>query len=416
MNQRYALVLIGALALPAFRAGAANQPEDTTAALGWNTLQIHSSQTLAGAAPNQYSAKNLFDPDPAKAWVFHAEERYPRSSEIKNPAVLTLTLAQPSSLFAIALTPGYLKSAATQFQNASPKSVLVSLYRPHEDKPFETRRFSLAYHAREYSFPQLQKELKTVAFNDPSEDRITGKSDNALNTSERLLLLNASGAKVAKITLEIPSIEAGAKYTDTAISKLRLLDRQASRNSPEYGLSQYIAHNLDAAAHSLSENQYCLSYTDKNAWPRLQNHPCAGPAPKLQQGQADQGIDDIIFTRKDPATQEYQVPLTTALRDAHSTRQNGMKRMRLAAADVANNELILSKNSRGELRALSGLTLTQAFLANRTDGLGKAYLQPQDSAYFFFAYSRLQFTPANSGYQLSVYGPTGSQEAQWAIR
>ncbi|WP_047250069.1 hypothetical protein [Chromobacterium subtsugae] len=416
MNHRYAFIAIGVLALSAARADAANQAEDASVDLGWNTLQLHASQTLAGLTPGQYSVKNLFDPSPAKAWVFHGEQTFRYSEQISNPATLTLTLAKPSSLFAVALTPGYAKSAATQFQNASPKNVTISLYRPHEDKPFETRRFALSYHAREYSLPQLQRELKTVAFTNQTDDKITGKSDNALNSAERLLLINAGDAEIAKLELKISTIEPGAKFTDVAVSKLRLLDRQASQNSAELRLARFIARDLDNAAKQLAATPRCLVYTEQNAWPQLTNRACTGPAAQLQQGQADQGVDDIILTRKDAASQQYQVPFAVALRDAQTTGSGRNRQLRLSAADMAGSELILGKNANGQLQALSGLALTQAFLANRADGFGKAYLQPQDSPYFFFAYSRPQFTPDKDGYQLSIYGPAGRQEAQWATR
>ncbi|MEO4028948.1 hypothetical protein ABH313_12995 [Chromobacterium vaccinii] len=415
MHHRYAIIAIGALALSA-AAGAANQPEDVSVDLGWNTLQLHASQTLAGSTPAQYSAKNLFDASPAKAWVFHGEQTSRESEQIANPATLTLTLAKPSPLFAVALTPGYAKSAATQFQNASPKSVTISLYRAHEDKPFEMRRFALSYHAREYSLPQLQRDLKTVAFTNQSDDKITGKSDNALNTAERLLLINAGGTEVAKLELKISAIEPGAKFTDVAISKLRLLDRQAGQNSAEFRLARFIARDLEKAARQLAASPRCLVYTEQNAWPLLSDRACTGPAAQLQQGQADQGLDDVILARKDAASRKYQVPFAVALRDAQASGAGGNRRLRLSPADVAGNELILGKNAGGQLQALSGLALTQAFLANRADGYGKAYLQPQGSPYFFFAYARPQFTPDKDGYQLSIYGPAGRQEAQWATK
>ncbi|MCD4506213.1 hypothetical protein LQR30_19235 [Chromobacterium piscinae] len=62
------------------------------------------------------------------------------------------------------------------------------------------------------------------------------------------------------------------------------------------------------------------------------------------------------------------------------------------------------------------MALTQAMLANRHDGLDKPYLQPQDSAYFFFGYARLQLDPAAGGYRPSVYGPAGRQDAAWPPR
>lgn len=417
MNHRYAFILIGTLlALPASRASMVNQQEDASVALSWNTLKVHASQTLASPIPEQYSAKNLFDPDPAKAWVFHAEEQYHQAEAIKNPATLTLTLTKPSALFAITLSPGYAKSVATQFQNASPKSVTVSLYRPHDEKPFETSRFVLSYHAREYSLAQLQKELKTVAFTDQTDDRITGKSDNPLNSAERMLLINPGSAQIAKVELKVTTMEHGAKFTDLAISKIRLLDRQADQDTAEYRLAQFISSDLGSATRKLNDTPRCITYTDRNPWPVLSNRSCTGPAPQLQQGQADRGMDDVILTRKDPATQQFQVPFAIALRDAQSNTSAGKKYLRVSSIDVANNELLLSKDARGQLRALSGLTLTQAFLANHADGFGKAYLQPQDNPYFFFAYSRLQFIPTNGGYQLGVYGPAGSQEAQWVTR
>ncbi|QEL54867.1 hypothetical protein [Chromobacterium paludis] len=416
MNHRYAFIAIATLALSTPPADAANQAEDVSVNLGWNMLQLHASQTLAGSTPVQYSAKNLFDPSPAKAWVFHGEPISRDSEQIANPATLTLTLMKPSSLFAVALTPGYAKSAATQFQNASPKSVTISLYRSHEDKPFETRRFALSYHAREYSLPQLQRELKTVAFSNQSDDKITGKSDNALNSAERLLLVNAGGAQIAKLELKISAIEPGAKFTDVAVSKLRLLDRQADQSSAEFRLARFITRNLDKASKQLVGASHCLVYTEENPWPLLSNHACTSQAAKLQQGQADQGVDDVILSRKDPASRQYQVPFAIALRDAQASGTGNNRRLRLSAADVANNELILGKNAGGQLQALSGLALTQAFLANRTDGFDKAYLQPQASPYFFFAYARPQFTPYKDGYQLSIYGPAGHQEAQWATK
>ncbi|MDN0075985.1 hypothetical protein QU481_13925 [Crenobacter sp. SG2303] len=416
MNHPHTFILISIFALATTRASAANQPEDTSVELSWNTLKVHANQTLASSIPGQYSVKNLFDPDTAKAWVFHAEEQYRQAEEIKNPAILTLTLAKPSTLFAIALSPGYAKSAATQFQNASPKNVTVSLYRLNDDRPFETHRFTLSYHAREYSLPQLKKELKTIAFTDQTGERITGKSDNPLNSTERMLLINPGSAQIAKVELRIATMEHGAKFTDLAISKLRLLDQEADQKTAEYRLAQFISHDLDSAARKLNDTPRCITYTDKNTWPLLSNRSCTGPAPQLQQGQAEQGIDDVILTHKDPATQQYQVPFSIALRDAQSSISAGKKNLRVSSTDVANNELVLSKDPHGQLRALSGLTLTQAFQANRAEGFNKAYLQPQDNPYFFFAYSRLQFVPTNGGYQLDVYGPAGSQEAQWATR
>ncbi|SCK08475.1 hypothetical protein [Vogesella sp. LIG4] len=416
MNHRYTIILITIFSLATTRASAANQPEDTSVELSWNTLRIHANQTLASSVPGQYSVKNLFDPDPAKAWVFHVEEQYHQAEEIKNPATLTLMLARPSALFAIALSPGYAKSTTTQFQNASPKSVTVSLYRSNDDRPFETHRFTFSYHAREYSLPQLKKELKNVAFTDQTGERITGKSDNLLNSAERMLLINPGSAQIAKVELGIAIMERGAKFSDLAISKLRLLDRQADQNTAEYRLAQFISGDLNNAARKLNDTPRCITYTDKNPWPLLSNHSCAGPSPQLQQGQADQGIDDVILTRKDTATQQYQVPFVIALRDALSSVSAGKKNLHVSSTEVASHELILSKDSSGQLRALSGLTLTQAFQANRASGFNKAYLQPQDNPYYFFSYSRLQFIPTNGGYQLGVYGPAGSQEVQWVTR
>jgi hypothetical protein len=416
MNHRYTFILISIFALTPYRAGAANQPEDTAVELGWNTLKVHANQTLTSAIPGQYSVKNLFDADPARAWVFHAEEQYHQAEIIKNPATLTLTLNKPSALFAITLSPGYTKSTATQFQNASPKSVIVDLYRSNEDRPFESRRFTLSYHAHEYSLPQLKKELKNVAFTDQTDERITGKSDNPLNSTERMLLINPGSAQIAKVELRITTMEHGAKFTDLAISKLRLLDRQADQNTAEYRLAQFISEDLNNAARKLNDTPRCITYTDKNPWPLLRNHSCSGPAPQLQQDQAGQGMDDVILTRKDTATQQYQVPFAIALRDTQSSVSVGKKYLRVSNAEVAANELILSKDPGGQLRALSGLTLTQAFQANRSEGFNKAYLQPQNNPYYFFSYSRLQFVQTNRSYQLSVYGPMGSQEVQWVIR
>ncbi|NWK80372.1 hypothetical protein [Aquitalea sp. LB_tupeE] len=413
MNHRHICTAIGIFSLISFNAYAANQPEDTAVELGWNTLNVHVNQTLASTIPGQYSIKNLFSADPARAWVFHAEEQYPKAEIIKNPAILTLTLTKPSSLFAIVLSPGYSKSTATQFQNASPKSVIVSLYRQNDTKPFESRRFTLSYHAREYSLPQLKKELKNVAFTDQTDDRITGKSENLLNSAERMLLINPDNAQIAKVELKITTMEHGAKYTDLAISKLKLFDRQAHQNSAEYRLNHFIMNEMNNAAKKLNDSPRCISYTDRNPWPKLNNYACSGPAAQLLQGQADQGTADVILTRKDIATQQYQVPFFIALSDAQSSIAAGKKYLRVSAGDIANSELILSKDSANQLQALSGLTLTQAFQANRSDGLNKAYLQPQNESYYFFSYSRLQFTPSNSGYKVNIYGPTGSQEESW---
>ena len=413
MNHRHICTAIGIFSLISFSANAANQPEDTAVELGWNTLNVHVNQTLASTTPGQYSIKNLFGADPARAWVFHAEEQYPKAEIIKNPAILTLTLTKPSSLFAIVLTPGYSKSTATQFQNASPKSVFVNLYRPNDTKPFESRRFTLSYHAREYSLPQLKRELKNVAFTDQTDDRITGKSENLLNSAERMLLINPDNAQIAKVELKITTMEHGAKFTDLAISKLKLFDRKVHQNSTEYQLSRFVMNDMNDAAQKLNDSPRCISYTDRNPWPKLNNYACSGPAAQLQQGQADQGTADVILTRKNIATQQYQVPFFIALRDAQSSISAGKKYLRVTAGDVANNELILSKDSTNQLQALSGLTLTQAFQANRSDGLNKAYLQPQYEPYYFFSYSRLQFTPINSGYKVNIYGPTGSQEESW---
>lgn len=413
MSRPHTFILISIFSLLSSSANAVNQPEDTAVELGWNTLNIHANQTLASAMPGQYSIKNLFDADPARAWVFHAEEQYPKAEIIKNPAILTLTLAKPSSLFAIVLTPGYSKSTATQFQNASPKNVSVSLYRPNDTKPFENHLFTFSYHAREYSVPQLKKELKNIAFTDQTDDRITGKSDNLLNSAERMLLINPSNAQIAKVELKITTMERGAKFTDIAISKLKLFDRKTHLNSAEYRLNRFIMDDINSATKKLNDSPRCISYTDKNLWPKLNNYACSGPTAQLQQGQADQGMEDVILTRKDIATQQYQVPFFIALRDAQSSISAGKKYLRVSAGDVANSELILSKDSANQLQALSGLTLTQAFQANRSEGLNRAYLQPQNEPYYFFSYSRLQFIPSNSGYKVSIYGPTGNQEEPW---
>lgn len=416
INYRHIFIPISIFSLTSTCTYATNQPEDTAVELGWNTLNIHANQTLASTIPGQYSVKNLFTSDPARAWVFHAEEQYPKAGIIKNPAILTLTLTKPSTLFAIVLSPGYSKSTATQFQNASPKSIIVSSYRPNDTKPFESRRFTFSYHAREYSLPQLKRELKNVAFTDQIDDRITGKSENLLNSAERMLLINPSSAQIAKVEIRITTMEHGAKFTDLAISKLRLLDRQADQNTAEYRLTQFISEDLNNAARKLNDTPRCISYTDRNLWPKLNNYACSGPAAQLQQGQANQGMEDVILTRKDIATQQYQIPFVIALRDAQSSISAGKKYLRVSADDVANSELILSKNSANQLQALSGLTLTQAFQANRSDGLNKAYLQPQNEPYYFSSYSRLQFTPSNSSYEISIYGPTGSQEESWLIQ
>ncbi|WP_155416899.1 hypothetical protein [Chromobacterium violaceum] len=396
-------------------AHASDHPDNAAVTLGWNTLQLHADQTLAGTHSGQYSVKNLFDPDPAKAWVFHAERLYPQSENIK-PIALTLTLARPSPLFAIALTPGYAKSAATQFQNASPKLVKISLYRAGEAKPFESRLFKLAYHARQYSAAQLRREQGDIAFSDQSDQRVIGKSDNALNTAERLLLINPGAEAVARLELRVSAIEAGAKYTDTAIGKLRLLDRQAHGQSAEYQLAQYVGRDLDAQLGGLDDGKLCLAYSGQTPWPALRHQACSAPAPRVQIGQADQGLDDIFFTRQDPASGAYQVPFTTALRDTQMRQENGKRRLRASAADLQSHEWILARDSQGALRAWSGMALTQAFLANRRDGMDKAYLQPQDSAYFFFGYARLQLDPAAGGYRPTVYGPAGRQDAAWPPR
>ncbi|KUM04018.1 hypothetical protein AWB61_15880 [Chromobacterium sp. F49] len=374
---------------------------------------MHADQTLAGANAGQYSAKNLFDPNPAKAWVFHAQQRYTQSEEI-TPVALTLTLTRPSSLFAIALTPGYAKSAATQFQNASPKLVKISLYRAGEAKPFEARLFKLAYHARQYPLAQLRRQLGDTAFIDQTDDFITGKSDSALNTAERLLLINPGDEPVAKVELSVSVIEAGAKYTDTAISKLRLLDRQADGQSAEYRLAQYIERDLDTQLQRLNGSPLCLTYSTQKPWPMLMRHACS--APRVQIEHADDGQDDILFTRRDPLSGEYQIPFATALRDGQTRITNGERHLRVSAADLQNQEWILTRDSQGALRAWSGMALTQAFLANRRDGMEKAYLQPQDSAYFFFAYARLQLALSPAGYRPSVYGPAGRQDVAWPPR
>ena len=409
------LILLCFLILSTTQAFAGDAAENAAISLGWNTLQLHADQTLAGANPGQYSVKNLFDPNPAKAWVFHAERPYPQSEDIK-PVALTLTLAHPSPLFAIALTPGYAKSSATQFQNASPKLVKISLYRAGEAKPFESRLFKLAYHARQYTAAQLHRELGDTAFVDQTDDLITGKSDNALNTAERLLLINPGAEAVAKVELRVSAIEAGAKYTDTAIGKLRLLDRQVHGQSAEYQLAQYVERDLDAQLGRLDGGKLCLAYSAQNPWPMLEHRSCAAPAPRVQIGQADQGLDDIFFTRQDPASGAYQVPFTTALRDAQMREENGKRRLRVNTVDLRNHEWILARDSQGALRAWSGMALTQAFLANRIDGMDKAYLQPQDSAYFFFGYVRLRLDPTADGYRPSVYGPAGRQDAAWPPR
>ena len=409
---RHLLTLLCALILPTTQTCAADTAENAAISLGWNTLQLHADQTLVGANAGQYSAKNLFDPSPAKAWVFHAEQRYKQSEEI-TPVTLTLTLARPSSLFAIALTPGYAKSAATQFQNASPKLVKISLYRAGEAKPFETRLFKLSYHARQYPLAQLRRQLGNTAFIDQADDFITGKSDNALNTAERLLLINPGGEPIAKVELSVSAIEAGAKYTDTSIGKLRLLDRQAHSQSTEYRLTQYIASDLDAQLRKLNDGTLCLAYSVQQAWPVLARHACSAPAPRAQTGQGDEGLEDILFTRRDPASGEYQIPFTAALRDAQMRLEDGKRHLHASGADLQSHEWILARNSQGALRAWSGMALTQAFLANRRDGMDKAYLQPQDSAYFFFGYARLQLDPAAGGYRPSVYGPVGRQDAAW---
>lgn len=396
-------------------AHAGDPPDNAAVTLGWNTLQLHADQTLASPHPGQYSVKNLFDPDPAKAWVFHAEQPYPQSEDIK-PVALTLTLAHPSPLFAIALAPGYAKSAATQFQNASPKLVKISLYRAGEAKPFETRLFKLSYHARQYSAAQLRRKQGDIAFADQSDQRVIGKSDNALNSAERLLLINPGAEAVAKLELRVSAIEAGAKYTDTAIGKLRLLDRQAHGQSAEYRLAQYVGRDLDAQLDGLDDGKLCLAYSGQTPWPALRHQACSAPAPRVQIGQADQGLDDIFFTRQDPASGEYQIPFTAAMRDAQTRMEGSKRHLRVSAADLQNQEWILARDSQGALRAWSGMALTQAMLANRRDGMDKAYLQPQDSAYFFFGYARLQLDPAAGGYRPSVYGPSGRQDAAWPPR
>lgn len=417
MIHRLAYVIsFSALVLFAPHAAATNQAEDATVTLSGNTLTVHANQTLIGSVPGQYSVKNLFDADPTKAWVFHGEEQYPKAEQIKNPGVLTLTLSHPSALFAIILTPGYNKSASTQFQNASPRSILVSLYRQNDDKPFEKRLFVLNYHAREYSLPALQKELKTITFVDQTDDRITGKSDNQINSAERMLLINHSGAQITKIELNIPTIEHGAKFTDVAISKLRLLDGQADQNTPEYKLAQFIRNDFNHAVHELTEAPRCIVYTAQNPWPLLQNRTCTAPAPKVQLGGADQGMDDVILTRQDPTSHEYQIPFQIALRDAMSTTSGKKRSLSVSGDEVATKEIILDKSAAGQFRALSGLALTQVFLANRQDGLNKAYMQTQDDPYFFFAYSRLQFTTNNDGYQIDIYGPVGNQEVKWTTK
>ncbi|MCD4498966.1 hypothetical protein [Chromobacterium vaccinii] len=411
----YRLIACSLFSLFLPNAHATVHPGNVAIALGWNTLQLHADQTLAGANPGQYSVKNLFDPSPAKAWVFHAERPHPQSEDIK-PVALTLTLAHPSPLFAIALAPGYAKSSSTQFQNASPKLVKISLYRAGEAKPFESRLFKLAYHARQYSAAQLHRELGNTAFVDQTDGLITGKSDNALNTAERLLLINPGAEAVAKVELRVSAIEAGAKYTDTAISKLRLLDRQVHGQSAEYQLAQYVERDLDGQLGRLDGGKLCLAYSAQNPWPMLEHRSCSSPAPRAQIGQADQGLDDIFFTRQDPASDAYQVPFTIALRDAQMRLEDGKRRLRVSAADLRNHEWVLARDSQGALRAWSGMALTQAFLANRIDGMGKAYLQPQDSAYFFFGYARLRLDPAAGGYRPSVYGPAGRQNAAWPPR
>ncbi|MEN7432911.1 hypothetical protein VA599_19360 [Chromobacterium sp. TRC.1.1.SA] len=393
-------------------AHASDHPDNAAVTLGWNTLQLHADQTLASPHPGQYSVKNLFDPDPAKAWVFHAEQPYPQSEDIK-PVALTLTLAHPSPLFAIARAPGYAKSAATQFQNASPKLVKISLYRAGEAKPFETRLFKLSYHARQYSAAQLRREQGGIAFADQSDQRVIGKSDNALNTAERLLLINPGGEPIAKVELSVSAIKAGAKYTDTSIGKLRLLDRQAHSQSTEYRLTQYIASDLDAQLRKLNDGTLCLAYSVQQAWPVLARHACSASAPRAQTGQGDEELEDILFTHRDSASGEYQIPFAAALRDAQTRMEGGKRHLRVSAADLQNQEWILARDSQGALRAWSGMALTQAMLANRRDGMDKAYLQPQDSAYFFFGYARLQLDPAAGGYRPSVYGPAGRQDAAW---
>lgn len=408
------------LALFVTHARAANQAENVTVALPWNTLTIHANQTLVGSTPNQYSVKNLFDPDLEKAWVFHGEEEYYHAEQIKNPAVLTLMLSHPSALFAIMLTPGYNKSTATQFQNSSPRNVLVKLYRLNDAKPFESRRFLLSYSAREYSMSILQKELKNVEFVNQTDDSVYGKSDNSINSAERMLLVNHGSVPVAKIELEISTIAHGAKFTDVAISKLRLLDRQADQNTPEYRLLEFIDHDLDHAVHALAEAPRCLVYTAQNPWLLLRDQACTGPAPKVQFSGPDQDNDayneDVIVTRRDPVTHEYQIPFSIALRDAMSTTTEKMRNLRVNAGDIRTGELILGKSSAGQFQAVSGLTLTETFVANQHNGMNRAYKQNQDVMPLFFDYSRLKFVEDGGRYLLGVYGPVGSEEVKWIIK
>lgn len=402
-----------ALILLASYASAINKPEDVTIAVPGNTLTVHTNQTLVSSAPGQYSVKNLFDADPEKAWVFHGEEQYPKALQIKNPGVVTLRLSKPSALFAIMVTPGYNKSAVTQFQNASPRSILVSLFRSDDDKAFEKRLFVLNYHAREYSQSALQKEFKNVTFVDQTDNRITGKSDNPINSAERMLLINPNAIPIAKIELNIATIEHGAKFTDVAISKLRLLDEQADRDTAEYKLAQFIHHDFNKAAHDLAETPRCLVYTAQNLWPLLREQACTAPEPTVQLGLANQGKDDIVLTRQDPASREYQIPFPIALRDAISNTSGKKRSLNVSRDDITAKELIIGKSATGKFRALSGLALTQVFLANRHDGVNKAYMQTQDDPFFFFIYSRLLFAANDNGYQIGIYGPVGNQESQW---
>jgi len=398
-------------------AEAINRPEDAKITLSGNTLHIHASQTLVGSNPDQYSVKNLFDQDPAKAWVFHGEEKYKLANDLKAPVVVTMTLSRPSPLFAIMMTPGYNKSTTTQFQNSSPRTIVVSLYRPNEAKPFESKRFMLSYHARDYKFSALKQELKTVEFNDQTDNNIIGKSDNRINSAERMLLINPTGGAVAKVEIAISAIERGAKFTDVAISKLRLLDTQADQNTEEYRLAQFINHDFEHAMRDLIDMPRCIVYTTQNRWPLLKDQVCTAPAPQVQVGGPDDGIEDIIFTHQDPATHEYQIPFNVALRNAVSSTTGKKKHLRVSGDDVASGELIISKNAAGQIQALTGLILNQAYLASRQGGFGKAYMQTDDeqgpSSYFFFGYSRLQLTPNNGSYRASIYGPVGSQEAKW---
>lgn len=160
--------------------------------------EVTASSTLKSNVPDAYSIKNLFDDNPATAWVEGA-------SGAGKGEWVKIEFENEVRLDGIIFEPGYRKSFETFRENAFPSQIAIYL---------DNSKASVKSDFRYLAMPGLDPEPGGWRFSE--------------NNSRLTFLTVLEGKKAKSILLKITSSVEGTKYKDMAISGITFITKGQS--------------------------------------------------------------------------------------------------------------------------------------------------------------------------------------------